>query len=200
MRRQEAEVERKQREVQKPFIITGPGYEQMVERAQEERKGFFINEFLEQKLAELGREKLEKQKQKLTEEGAKLWDRAQQGKRRYFELEEQAGRKIVDWKVLEKSLRLWLENEGKGRGWSKEMIENTVQRELGHFQTAQYQVQERLKAAAYDPLADFRKRMLNPQTRESAIRHFLFDSAEKAYWLRETVKLLFEQLDRLKRR
>jgi len=182
------------------YAIAEKDMEAAYRQEMEVHKSIFITDFKEQKLAELGREKFDKEEQKLAEEGAKLWDRAQREKRKYRELEEQVSREIMDWKTLLKPLRLWLESEGAGRGWSKDIIENTIRRELGHFQTAQHQVAERLKAAAYDPNRDFRERMLDPQRRQQAIRHFLFNSADKSHWLIKTVELLFSELDKLKRR
>jgi len=196
--RKEAEVEREQRETQKPYIIAGLGHERMVERAQEERKGLAVGEYLKRKEYE-DPKNFERNRERLAKQGAELWEKAQRGKRKYYELEEQSHREIMDWKTLKNPLKRWLESEGEIRGWKKEMIENSIEARRLDFETAQHQVRERLKAASFNPEVDFRERLLDPSKREEALRHYLVDRADKARFLMLALNILFSELDKLKR-
>lgn len=165
-------------------------------REMEVHKGIFITETLEKAKAKLGIEEFEKKREKLTQDAEARWLRIRKARSEILDVEERMQAQPMKWNPLERLYREWLE----ARGDPKEWIENTVKARRQDFEIAQHQVQERLKAAAYDPAEDFKQKMLDPKTRQDAIQHYLFDSADKPHFLIETVKLLFEELDKLKRR
>lgn len=182
----------------KEYVQVTSDVDAIYKRELDVHKSVFISDFLEVKKRE-DYKNFEANREKFTKQGAELWKTFQAGKRKYNELEERSHREIMKWKTLEKPLRQWLENEGAGRGWSKEMIENTVNTRKHDFETAQHIIRERRKSAAYNVEEDFKRRMLDPATRKAAIQHFLYDSADKPHFLIETIELLFAELDKLRR-
>lgn len=192
-------VEAELKQMEKGVVTVGSGYERAVEEELKRLKGDFVNGFLELEKKKLGA-KFERERDKLAKEGAELWDRSQQGKETYFRLEERSHVEIMDWKDLEKQLRMWLENEARSRGWTKNMIENTVNARKREFEHAQAVVKARIEKSQYSEEQVFRKRMLNPATRKEAIQYFLRDNVDKQHYLVETISLIFDELEQLRRR
>ena len=176
-------------------ITEKPYSEQTYEREMEFHKSIFINDFRKKKLAELGPEKFEKQEQKLTKEAEARWSRIRKARSKILDLEEKMHTELMKWSQLEKLYRDWLE----AAAHPQRVIENTIEARLRDFQTAQTVLRERLKTAAYNADEDFKRRMLNPETRQQAIQYFLSDNVEKPHFLIKTIELLFSELDKLKR-
>lgn len=158
------------------------------------RKGLFVTDGLEQKQSELGAKEFEKQKSKLMKEFEQRWEQIQQANATIRELEEHSRFKITEWSPLEKAYRLKLEAEG----YNKQIIENTLKHRRREFDRNQYNVKARLKPRT-DPDQNFRRRVLDPATRNEALTYYLVNHVDKRHFLFEAIKLLFE-LNETKRR
>lgn len=170
-------------------------YDRAIERAMQERKTAFCRGYLALKESELGTKKMNREREKLWNHAAKCWDLAQAGRRRFYELEEESGRRIMEWKDLEKPLRQWLENEAVGEGWTEDMVERTVEARHRDFLHEQKRVKGRMNRIR-DPNADFRKRVLNPETREAAIRKYVRNHVNWKHYIAEALNILFEELEK----
>lgn len=166
-----------------------------VEAEIERQRGFFLTEKLDEKRMELGDQEFEKQRAKLTREAEQQWEQLQKAKAALRELEERMNREIMDFAPLEKAYRAKFEAEG----CSKEMIEKTLQHRRSDFERAQGIVKERFRPQI-DPDQDFRQRVLNPATRREAVERYLINHIHKTHFLTEAFNLIFEELDKRRRR
>jgi hypothetical protein len=153
-----------------PYILVSTHYD--TKKAMRGQREAFCLGYINLKRVELGTEKMNREKQKLWDYAGKCWDLAQEGKRRFHELEEESGRRIMQWKELEKPLRQWLENDAEGNEWGQDAVERTVEARHRGFVRKQNRIRTRQKRIR-DPDADFRKRVLNPETREAAITKYV---------------------------
>jgi len=153
----------------------------------------FIAEGFNQKRAELGYKKFEKQKETLRKEFEQTWNTMQEAKAKIRELEDCMNRKIIKWTPLEKVYRIFFEAKGE----PKTVIERTLISRRRSFERAQRIVQQRLRPRV-DPDQDFRQRILNPETRREAIKKYLCDHVNKAHFQAEAFNLLFEELEKRK--
>lgn len=181
-----------------PYVMVSTNYGANIAATMKLQKGNFVNAFLEIKKAELGAEKFDKQKAKLEKYAGECWERAQEGKRRFRELEELSGRRIMEWKDLEKPLRQWLENDMVGNRWGQDAVELTIKSYHRDFERNQNHVKGRLRRIR-DPDADFRKRVLNPETREAAIKKYTHDHVNWRYYTTMAFNILFEELEKRRR-
>jgi hypothetical protein len=161
-------------------------------------RGVFVTDFMNRRRMELGSDKFDRQRGKLEKEALKCWELMRDGKLRFYELEEESGRKIVEWKPIEKALRQWLENRMKANDETKEMVERTVEARQRDFIRAQNKIRTRLKSIK-DPNADFRERVLNPETRQEAIKKYVLNHRDWRHYTSMALNILFEELERRKK-
>jgi len=176
-------------------LIVSTQRDAKIEADIQRRRGHFITERLDQKRRELGVREFKKQREKLAKEFEQAWNQAQKAKVALRELEERSHVKLVEWPSLEKLYRLKLEAEG----WPKSVIEKTVVARQKDFERAQRKVQARLRPKV-DPDQDFKERLLNPASRREAIKKYLIDHINKTHFLTEAFNIVFEELDKRKRR
>jgi hypothetical protein len=159
------------------------------------RKGVFVTGFMNRRRMELGSDKFDRQLGKLEKEALKCWELMREGERRFYELEEESGRRIVEWKPIEKALRQWLENRMKANDETQDMVDRTVEARQRDFIRAQNQVRTRLKSIK-DPDADFRKRVLKPEIRQEAIKKYVMNHRDWRHYTAMALNILFEELER----
>ena len=184
-------MENKEVELPAGLVIVSQGRDASIERFEIKKKGFFVNDFLAKKKDALGHQKFDQQRPKLEIEARNLWEQVQKTKATILELTEQSLIRIMDFAPLEKAYRIKLTAEG----CSVEMIEKTLLARRADFDFAQRRVQERLRPP-FDPDADFKKRVLNPATREEALKHYLLNHVNRGHFTVEVIKLLFELNER----
>lgn len=177
-----------------PYIQVSTNYDKMVETDLQRRKGHFIDAFLEHKKGELGREKFEKEQAKFKEHAAKCWELAQQGKEQFRKLQERSEREIMNWEELEKPLRQWLENEAEGNDWGQDAVERTIPSYKRAFERNQRHIRA-VKNRITDTRSDFRKRVLNPATREAAITKYVRNHVNWRIFMADALDILFEELE-----
>jgi hypothetical protein len=177
------------------YVQVPANYPRMVERFLQEQKSYAVSEYLERKKAELGTEKFEKQRPKLEAEAHQHWKLAQDGKEQFRKLQEQSERKLMEWKLLEKSLRQWLENEAEYSDWGQDAVERTIPSYRNYFERNQNHIRSRQNQIR-DPDADFRQRVLNPETRREAIKKYVQNHRDWRHYTVEALNILFEQLEK----
>ena len=171
-------------------------YTLAVERDMKRQKAVFCSDFLERKKGELDEKKFNEQRAKLEKRAAECWDLAQEGKRRYRELEEKSGKKLIDWEELEKPLRQWLENKILGtEDENQATVERTIPSYRKDFDRKQNSIKTRQRRIK-DPDADFRKRVLNPETREAAIRKYVQNHIHSKHYTVLAFNIVFEELEK----
>jgi len=182
-----------------PYVIASTEHDAAIKKEINRRRGFFITYFLERKSEELGRKKFDEQRAKLIKYAGERFDLAQEGKRQYHELEELSNKKLMQWEELEKLLRQWLENDAVGNDWGQDAVEKTILGYRRDFKRNQNNIRARLMRIK-DPNADFRKRVLNPETREAAIRKYVQNHIHSKHYTVMALNILFEELEKLRRR
>ena len=184
-------MENKKVELSAGLVIVSAQRDARVEAFKGEQRGHFVTDILNRKQAELGNKEFDNQRNKLEIEARNLWEQVQKTKAAIRELTEQSLIRIMDFAPLEKAYRIKLTAEG----CSVEMIEKTLLARRADFDFAQRRVQERLRPP-FDPDADFKKRVLNPATREEALKHYLLNHVNRGHFTVEVIKLLFELNER----
>jgi uncharacterized protein YdiU (UPF0061 family) len=176
------------------YRMVTPEYDAAIDRAMHYQKQAFCKGYIEKMQEKLGVAKVEEQKEELWKHAAKCFDLAQEGKRHFYELQERSEREFMDWKKLEKPLRQWLENEAVGSDWGQDAVERTIPSYRRNFERNQRRIkasQNRIR----DTDADFRKRVLNPETREAAITKYVRNHVHYRHYIAEALNILFEQLE-----
>jgi len=194
-------------ESRKPFIVEErkASWEAQQRHRLAAHHSSFIADFLERKRKDYGdTNKFADDEEKLTAEGEKLWKEYDALETKMIELQEQTERDLLDWKTVENVYRDWLKIDT----YIHQDIdaEKTLQSWKDNFDRAQALVKDRAKYAEYlaagGEVGDFRRRILSPdpKVRAEAFQYFLADSAEKSFYLIETVKLMFDELMELKKK
>jgi hypothetical protein len=122
---------------------------------------------------------------------------AQEGKRQFRKIEELSGKKLMEWKELEKPLRQWLENDAVGNDWGQDAVERTILSYRKDFERKQNHIRARQKRIK-DPDADFRRRVLNPKTRAAAITKYIQNHRYSKHYMVMAFNILFEELEKQK--
>lgn len=157
------------------------------------QEGLFVTEKLNEKRNKLGEKEFDEQRDELEKKAKQQWDQLQKANAVIRELENQSCIELVEWAPLEKVYRAKLEAEG----YSKAIIEKTLEHRRMDFDSAQRRVQERLRPQVNHD-QDFKQCILNPKTRREAITRYLQDNISKEHFQVEAFNLIFEELDKLK--
>jgi len=99
----------------------------------------------------------------------------------------------AEFKKVEDCLRIIYMNQPKPP--IKEQLQKALERYKNDWKRKQANLKTMKIIAEFDPEADFRKKIMNPKTREEAINRYLAYESGK-HFLIQALKILFEQLDK----
>lgn len=103
-------------------------------------------------------------------------------------------RQTIEFKKIEECVRTIYLNQPIIP--TKENLQKVVERYRVDWNRDQTNLKLRIKIAKFNPDEDFRKRIMDPKTREAAIRRYLIDDTQKRHFLIQALKILFELTDR----